>query len=291
MAVAAIAGAVLAGCGTDDKASPATATTASTEPGSGSGPSASTIDSSGSSTTSSTTPAPSKTVQVYFTRGGSLVASGRTVSGVGVARAALDAVMAGPNDIESTNGMQNGIPAGTKVLGLTIADGSATVDLSGQFTSGGGSLSMQLRVAQVVFTLTQFPTVDTITIHIDGKAVDGIGGEGMPANTIDRSDVENVTPSILVTSPFPGAKVKPAFTVTGIANTFEATVLWSVVGSDGTEWDAGFTTATAGSGTWGTYEISIDLADHTGTARLKVFEEDAESGGERNAVEVPITVG
>src|SRR5262245_18638353 len=31
------------------------------------------------------------------------------------------------------------IPAGTKLLGLTIKDGVATVDLSGEFAAGGGS--------------------------------------------------------------------------------------------------------------------------------------------------------
>ena len=51
-------------------------------------------------------------------------------------------------------GMVNGIPDGTEVLGVDISDGVATVDLSEEFASGGGSLSMQLRVAQVVFTST-----------------------------------------------------------------------------------------------------------------------------------------
>ena len=47
------------------------------------------------------------------------------------------------------------IPAGTRYLGVEVSGGVATVDLSREFESGGGSLSMISRVAQVVFTVTR----------------------------------------------------------------------------------------------------------------------------------------
>ena len=71
------------------------------------------------------------------------------------------------------------IPAGTKLLGIEISGGLATVDLSAEFASrspddvsdGSGSYSLHGRVAQVVYTLTQFTTVDRVNFKLDGKPV------------------------------------------------------------------------------------------------------------------------
>ena len=67
--------------------------------------------------------------------------------------------------------MSSAIPAGTRLLGLTIKDGVATVDLSSEFESGGGSASATIRLGQVVYTLTQFPTVKSVVFQIDGRTV------------------------------------------------------------------------------------------------------------------------
>ena len=277
------------GCSSKDKTATTTSTTAA------SGSSTSTVNGTGSTldtaTTTTVAPTGTKVVEVYFSHEGTLAASNRSVAGPGYAKAAVAAVLAGPNADESSAGLTSAVPVGTKVLGVNIAGGKATVDLSSQFTSGGGSLSMQLRTAQVVYTLTQFDGVRSVDFHIDGKAVSAIGGEGITAAGAARKDFEGVTPTILVNSPAAGAKVAAKFTAKGLANTFEATVVWAVVGADGTQWATGHGQATAGSGTWGTYALSIDVGTHSGDATLKVFEEDAESGGERSAVEVPITVG
>ena len=68
---------------------------------------------------------------------------------------------------------------GTDPLGLTIKDGVATVDLSTEFDSGGGTASMQYRLAQVVYTLTQFPTVKSVLFQVEGKTVTVFGSEGI----------------------------------------------------------------------------------------------------------------
>ena len=170
--------------------------------------------------------------------------------------------------------------------------GQATVDLSAEFVSGGGSLSMQLRTAQVVFTLTQFDTIDRVTFRIDGEAVEGLGGEGVPAAELDRSDFREVTPLVLVTGPLPGTDATSPLTVEGISNTFEANVLYELLGPDGAVLAEGFTTATAGTGTWG--EFSVDIAwdgAPTGTGTLSVYQENMESGGRQDVYEVPIELG
>jgi len=49
--------------------------------------------------------------------------------------------------------------------------GVARVDLSSDFETGGSSRSLQLRLAQVVYTLTQFPTVSAVRFSVDGTPV------------------------------------------------------------------------------------------------------------------------
>jgi hypothetical protein len=56
---------------------------------------------------------------------------------------------------------------------MNIDDGLATIDLSREFEAGGGSLSMFGRLAQLVYTVTQFPTVDEVALMLDGQRVDG----------------------------------------------------------------------------------------------------------------------
>ena len=117
----------------------------------------------------------------------------RTVSATpAVARAALSELLAGPAAAEAAAGLTTAIPAGTTLRSVAIAGGTATVDLSRDFESGGGSSSMLTRVAQVVYTVTQFPAVQRVAFRLDGKPVSAIGGEGVvvdpPVTRADFSD-------------------------------------------------------------------------------------------------------
>jgi hypothetical protein len=231
-------------------------------------------------------------VRVYFAWNEYVGTAGRTVEAPAVARGALTELLAGPDAFETDIGMTTEIPEGTELLGVDIADGEATVDLSGEFQSGGGSLSMQLRVAEVVFTLTQFDTVETVSIELDGEAVESIGGEGIDATDLTRGEMSNVTPFILVESPVPGETVTSPLEVTGIANTFEANVLYSMTDGDGLIVDEGFTTATAGNGTWGDFTFTTTFeVPRAGLGALVVFQESAEDGSQTDVYEVPVNVG
>ncbi len=123
----------------------------------------------GTTASAPTTEAAAAEVRVYFVRDEKVAAAGRTVTAPAVARAAVEALLEGPDSFETGIGMTSQIPPGTELLGLDIHGGVATVDLSAEFSSGGGSLSMGLRVAQVLFTLTQFDTVDAVSILLEGE--------------------------------------------------------------------------------------------------------------------------
>ena len=125
-----------------------------------------------------------------------------------VATAAMKALLAGPNDAElgARPAMYTDIPDGTKLLGLTIKDGVATVDLSAEFESGGGRASILGRLAQVVYTLTQFPTVDQVLFKLDGEPVTVFGGAGVKLDhPVGRDDYTNQLPAIFMDRPACGA--------------------------------------------------------------------------------------
>ena len=205
---------------------------------------------------------------------------------------ALAALLKGPDAFETDIGMNTQIPEATELLGVSVSGGTAVVDLSGAFQSGGGSLSMQLRVAQVVFTATQFDSVEQVTIKLDGASVDAIGGEGVPANDLDRSDFTNVTPAVLVESPTPGASVTSPLTVSGISNTFEAGVNYTIADGDGLILVEGSTTATAGNGTYGDFEFTETFENaKPGIGAVIASQDDAKDGGQRDVYEVPVRFG
>ncbi len=97
----------------------------------------------------------------------------------GVARAAIEELLGGTERNEAAAGIDTAVPETTLLLGVNIADGMATVDLTRDFESGGGTTSMTARLAQLVYTVTQFPTVDAVELLLDGEPVEVFSAEGI----------------------------------------------------------------------------------------------------------------
>ncbi len=154
----------------------------------------------GDTTTTSTTttvPAATRTVSIYLfdddPAGPYLVPVERAIPDTPeVGTNSLQALLSGPTPAEQPE-FSSEIPAETLLLGLAIADGLATVDLSREFEAGGGTFSMTGRLAQVVYTVTQFPTVDRVEFRLDGRPVSVFSGEGiMLDEPVDRSDYRDL---------------------------------------------------------------------------------------------------
>ncbi|MBW4643527.1 MAG: GerMN domain-containing protein [Goleter apudmare HA4340-LM2] len=88
---------------------------------------------------------------------------------------AFENLLAGPTEgSDSTT-----IPQGTKLLGLKAENDEVRVNLSEEFTSGGGSSSMMGRIGQVVYTATSLNENAKVYIDVDGKPLAILGGEGV----------------------------------------------------------------------------------------------------------------
>jgi len=130
---------------------------------------------------SGSTPAPGSTsaVALYLTTGDTLHRIVRTIPKVsGIGAATLRALLAGPTPEEARSGVGTAIPAGTRLLGLTIDGGVARVDLSRQFEVAGNEEGVTVSLAQVTCTIDQFDTVKGVRFAIDGKDVEVVSGNG-----------------------------------------------------------------------------------------------------------------
>jgi germination protein M len=135
----------------------------------------------------------------------------------------------------------------------------------------------QIALAQTVYTLTQF--APTRPVLVNGRRY-------------TRADFEEFTPAILIESPLPqlpDQTVTRPFRMVGTANTFEATFQYELVDSAGKVIARHFVTATSGSGTRGTFDVTIPYpAGHAGSGKLVVYESSAKDGSRIHVIEIPV---
>jgi hypothetical protein len=145
----------------------------------------------------------SQAFEVWLTRRGRLVEALRTHARTRrVATAAFTSLLAGPTKAERASGIDTEIPTGTRLLGVSIANGVARVDLTSAYQAGADTRSLQLRLAQVVYTLTQFPTVKAVRFEVNGAPVDVVSASGsVRKHAVGRSDYTGLGP---VVSALPG---------------------------------------------------------------------------------------
>ena len=147
---------------------------------------------------------------------------------------------------------------------VTIADGTATVALD---------KATQDQAAEIVYTLTQFPTV---------KRVDVGGRQGLT-----RDDFAGYVPPIFIESPAAGADVPGTFHVSGTASVFEATLVVQLV-RDGKVILKQSVTASEGAPGRGTFDTTVHATP--GAVTVPAFSPSAADGTPQHEVDVPVTV-
>jgi len=213
-------------------------------------------------------------LSVFLLRDGKVAPAGRAVvTGTEVGRVALTELLNGLTAEEGAMGLETAIPAGTQLGGVSIDAAVADVNLS-------RSLDDPSAQAQVVYTLTQFPTVERVRFLVGGDPQGPAKG---------RAAYEAQTPAVLVLSPLPAEEVESGFETSGTANTFEANFNYELRGPTDTILSKSFVTATSGTGTRGTFRFAVPYeVDAPQDGRLVVFELSAADGSRINEISIPL---
>jgi hypothetical protein len=175
------------------------------------------------------------------------------------------------------------------LLGLSVENGIATVDLSSEFESGGGSMSVFVRLGQVIYTLTQFPTVETVAFEIEGQPVTVFSSEGIVLDgPVGRDAYADLLPAIFVDRRVRAVAFgNPAGT--GAANTFEAMFMNTLLDGDGARIVETPAMATCGTGCRGTFDVTLRYSvPEAGWGTLRVWEASAKDGSPQFVREYPV---
>ncbi|NJK40419.1 MAG: GerMN domain-containing protein [Acaryochloridaceae cyanobacterium SU_2_1] len=90
-------------------------------------------------------------------------------------KAVLERLLQGPANADKANA----IPEGTKLNKIKISAEGVRLDLSKEFTKGGGSSSMQARLGQIIYTASSLNPKAAVWISIDNEPLTVLGGEGL----------------------------------------------------------------------------------------------------------------
>jgi hypothetical protein len=185
------------------------------------------------------------------------------------------------------------LPEDTRILGINIDNGLATVDFSPEVLRANvGSSGEGLGIASIVNTLTEFPTIQEVAFTVDGQvenAMDWWGHVGLYEQPFQR-DLSNVfEPAIWVTSPVKDQVISSPLKISGNARVFEATVSFRLKDAAGNVLAQGFATAAEGAPGRGDFEGELAFKpDGSGQGQLEVFEESMKDGSDLNKVIIPV---
>ena len=89
--------------------------------------------------------------------------------------AAFKRLLVGSANADKTNA----IPETTKLNSLKVSEDGVRIDLSKDFTTGGGSKLMQARLGQIVYTASSLNPKEAVWISVDGEPLEVLSGDGL----------------------------------------------------------------------------------------------------------------
>jgi spore germination protein GerM len=140
---------------------------------------------------------------VYFIRGNRLVQVQRTgpTSSTG-AELVMRLLLQGPSPEEQADGMSTAIPPDTALLGVVVERQIATVNLSQEFERAAAAPVHEIRLAQIVYSLTELQEVDAVRFRIEGDPNPVIDQNGNPVRgAVARGSYSRFQPNSEASTP------------------------------------------------------------------------------------------
>ena len=98
----------------------------------------------------------------------------------GPLRTAIEALLEGPTVEERSKGCRTLISEGTKLIGASVRDGIATLNFNENLEMNSlGVQGLIGQLEQIVFTATEFATVNSVQFLVDGQQKEYLGTEGV----------------------------------------------------------------------------------------------------------------
>lgn len=93
---------------------------------------------------------------------------------------AINSLLTGPTSVENQKGIISLIPSGTKLLSATVKNGTAVLNFNESFQfNTKGIEGCRGQLMQIVYTATEFSTVDNVQFLIEGQRKEFLGTEGI----------------------------------------------------------------------------------------------------------------
>lgn len=107
---------------------------------------------------------------------------------------AIRLLLQGPTPEERKGGFNSAIQTGTELIGVTVKDGVADVNLSAEFEAVTSQLGHLMKISQVVWTLTELPEVEAVRFRIHGVAQPVIDQNGVAHERVGQGRYSRFAP-------------------------------------------------------------------------------------------------